>query len=167
MRKQNPQSLGNEWTDQWAHFTQFCINGPEEGRLRQCLADGEGKLCVYGCRSGVSNQVDAGPGLQFCGALLNKPNGRLVAAAEGAASLVTSNQHFAYYRDCSVEADQAAASTYRRWLSQDVLHYSHRLALPFRNLSSCQPNLWRLLACSLHLKPCRPDRPLASTEVCR
>lgn len=136
------QTLANEWLDTWHHLHQFCLQSQHEEPLRQCMDDAE-SVCVYGCQAN----------LKFCH-YFNNPNGerrRLVNL----------------FRNCNTEADQAAERTYQSWLRQDVIRSNAvgGAELYFQNLTKCQPEMWRALACALHLKPCLPERH--NTEICR
>lgn len=139
LRVLSAKTLGNEWLESWQKLDQICLNSVDEEPLRLCLADAD-NVCSFGCKST----------LKFCH-YFNNLNGR-----RGTVN---------FYRKCNIEADQAARHTYQSWMQREVLHYSRRLGLHFRNLTNCQPEMWKLLACTLHLRPCLPERH--QTEICR
>ena len=116
--------------------------------LRQCIDDADG-ICVFGCQT--DNTVAAG-NLKFCH-YFNNPNGRQLGNL--------------FFRNCNLEADQAAEQTYHQWIEQDVIrsHAIGSVKLHFKNLTKCHPELWKILACTLHLQPCLSE--WHNTEICR
>ncbi|XP_042860190.1 reversion-inducing cysteine-rich protein with Kazal motifs-like isoform X3 [Penaeus japonicus] len=61
----------------------------------------------------------------------------------------------ALFRSCTPRADDAARKDFTLW--QDSLTLTLpglTAAVPLRGVSECQPEMWRAVACSLHLRPC-------------
>lgn len=59
------------------------------------------------------------------------------------------------FRSCTARADAAAREDLHLWQESQRLSLSGLAAtVPLRSVMECQPELWRAVACALHLQPC-------------
>ncbi|XP_071543014.1 reversion-inducing cysteine-rich protein with Kazal motifs isoform X2 [Panulirus ornatus] len=59
------------------------------------------------------------------------------------------------FRSCNTRADNAAQEDLKLWQESLTLSLPGLAAtIPLRSVSKCQAELWRAVACSLHLRPC-------------
>lgn len=59
------------------------------------------------------------------------------------------------FRSCTARADAAAREDLQLWQKSQRLSLPGLAAtVPLRNVKECQPELWRAVACALHLRPC-------------
>lgn len=132
----------NDWLGSWGNFQETCVYAQGESRLRQCLEQSTPQTCAFGCQSK----------LNFCSFFFETKNN------------ISSGEEF-WFRDCNTEADAAALATYQEWLFKGIVdHLNADLVGTFANHAQCQVDPVRVLACAIHLKPCRPEKH--STEIC-
>lgn len=59
------------------------------------------------------------------------------------------------FRSCTARADAAARKDLQLWQENQRLSLPGLAAtVPLRSVTECQPELWRAVACTLHLRPC-------------
>lgn len=87
------------------------------------------------------------------------------------------------FRTCTSQADEAARNDVALWQDQNNItlgmYFLHtlnflnsssyivgpELTLPLKSISSCSPNLWKAVACTLQVKPC--SRSSHANQICR
>ena len=76
------------------------------------------------------------------------------------------NQRNDMFRSCTHKSDQEAKRTYHSWMKNgNNLRSWFGIEIPFKNLSNCESKMWKMLACTIHLKPCLPIHH--TTQICR
>lgn len=68
------------------------------------------------------------------------------------------------FRSCTSQADEAARNDVLQWQRQRELGLPG-LTLPLLNASTCSPNVWKAVACTLQIKPC--SRRAHANQICR
>ncbi|XP_072567135.1 reversion-inducing cysteine-rich protein with Kazal motifs-like [Paramormyrops kingsleyae] len=56
------------------------------------------------------------------------------------------------FRSCNTQADQGAMNDIKLW-EKGSIQMPH-MSIPVRDISKCQPDMWKAVACSLQIKPC-------------
>ena len=56
------------------------------------------------------------------------------------------------FRKCDSKADLAAKEDYELWM-KGVIHFN-LIDIPVKSIAECHPEFWKLIACSIHMKPC-------------
>ncbi|XP_065288321.1 reversion-inducing cysteine-rich protein with Kazal motifs isoform X3 [Dermacentor albipictus] len=134
-------AYGSEWETSWETFHGRCRYQPAEAALRQCLDDVD-EPCELGC---------GGP-LSFCADMGGRP--------------------WSLYRRCDASADRVAWESARLWKRTGP-----PTAAPLGSgggatretattvLGDCPADAWRMLACTLNLRPCHATHH--SSTLCR
>lgn len=68
------------------------------------------------------------------------------------------------FRSCSNVADEAARYDVALWQQQGTLVLPG-LQLPVKNISSCSPQAWKAVACTIQIKPCQRHSHI--NTICR
>lgn len=68
------------------------------------------------------------------------------------------------FRSCTPESDEAAREDVTLWQSQGFINV-FGFQLPFRNITQCNPSVWRAFACILQIKPCQTNTQ--AIKICR
>ncbi|KAJ8968089.1 hypothetical protein NQ317_005572, partial [Molorchus minor] len=69
------------------------------------------------------------------------------------------------FRSCNSQADEAARNDVALWQNQSYITLGPRLTLPLKSISKCSPNVWKVVACTLQIKPC--SRHSHMNQICR
>ncbi|XP_054165840.1 reversion-inducing cysteine-rich protein with Kazal motifs-like [Oppia nitens] len=67
------------------------------------------------------------------------------------------------YRKCSAEADSEAKDDYETWMRGAVKY--NIINISVKNVAICQTDIWKLIACTIHIKPCLDDSHY--NNICR
>lgn len=110
--------------DRLISFEKFCRNSAEEVEMRHCFAETNAP-----CRVGCEN-------LEFCTNFNNRPT--------------------SLFRSCTRENDLKAKTLYNDWSRRggkiEMSWFGFEVDL--LPVASCQPHMWKALACTIHIQPC-------------
>ncbi|XP_048755256.2 reversion-inducing cysteine-rich protein with Kazal motifs-like [Ostrea edulis] len=76
------------------------------------------------------------------------------------------NRPTSLFRACSKQSDNAARTEFQKWLhTKRPRSLSPQLQIPVKDISTCEPEMWKAIACAMQIKPC--GRKPASFVICR
>ncbi|KAL4222440.1 hypothetical protein ACF0H5_018479 [Mactra antiquata] len=102
---------------------------------------------MHSCLKDVEEPCQLGcSGLQYCTNMNNRPT-----------------EHF---RSCTEEADNAAREDILTWQKGKII--VPNLSIPVKDIRSCEPEMWKAIACAYQIKPCykKPSPPQICREDC-
>ncbi|XP_067932352.1 reversion-inducing cysteine-rich protein with Kazal motifs-like [Watersipora subatra] len=67
------------------------------------------------------------------------------------------DRDFNMFRNCDKEGDLAASIAYNSWQRDGAIELPSDLKVPIKSMESCEPDLWKAIACALNVKPCKPS----------
>lgn len=67
------------------------------------------------------------------------------------------------FRSCTAQSDQGAMSDMRLWEKGSIK--MPFISIPVLDIRTCQPDLWKAVACSLQIKPCH--RKSRGSIICK
>lgn len=68
------------------------------------------------------------------------------------------------FRSCTSQADEEARNVVELWQNDKELNLQD-VVLSLKNISKCSPNLWKAVACTIHIKPC--SRHSHGSQICK
>ncbi|XP_061194027.1 reversion-inducing cysteine-rich protein with Kazal motifs-like [Saccostrea echinata] len=74
------------------------------------------------------------------------------------------NRPTSLFRACSKQSDNAARAEFQSWLVTKR-PLSPQLQIPVKDINTCEPEMWKAIACAMQVKPC--GRKPASFVICR
>ncbi len=112
------------WSDQWLE------NWHQFDRICQ-YSPQESNLIQ--CLDDVEGICQLGcQGLQFCDIFNDRPH--------------------QLFRKCDAKSDFAAKEDFDSWM-KGVINFNV-IEIPVKNVANCNPEVWKAIACSIHIKPC-------------
>uniref|UniRef100_T1IV60 Uncharacterized protein n=1 Tax=Strigamia maritima TaxID=126957 RepID=T1IV60_STRMM len=110
---------------------------------KQCLLDSH-EFELTSCLTEVDEPCELGcEGLTYCTNFNDRPT--------------------ELFQSCSSTADRAAKEDVSLWKNRYIT--MPNMQIPVVDITRCDPNMWKAVACTLQLKPCRPHRPTAT--ICK
>ncbi|CAG2100831.1 unnamed protein product [Medioppia subpectinata] len=73
------------------------------------------------------------------------------------------NRYNQLYRKCDAKSDVEAKEDFESWM-RGVIHFNI-IEIPVKNVDNCYPDFWKLIACSIHVKPCLENNHF--NNICR
>nr|XP_022307152.1 reversion-inducing cysteine-rich protein with Kazal motifs-like [Crassostrea virginica] len=131
------RTYSSDWTRQYSEFQSSC----QDLTLPVSRMEAPMLTCIMDayepCRLGCN-------GLEFCTNFNNRPT--------------------SLFRSCSTQSDNAARKEFYNWL-QTKRPLSPQLQIPVKDITTCEPEMWKSIACAMQIKPC--GRKPASFVICR
>lgn len=131
------RTYSSDWTRQYSEFQSSC----QDLTLPVSRMEAPMLTCIIDayepCKLGCND-------LEFCTNFNNRPT--------------------SLFRSCNGQADNVARKEFQNWLLTKR-PLSPQLQIPVKDINTCEPEMWKAIACAMQIKPC--GRKPASFVICR